>query len=134
MTTKVSCSPYETKNQIPQKRNLVFGPSGETRTRGILLPKQARYQLRYTWLSCDEGYYTHLSFKKQPQNSKKNLHASPFFLFFLSRCFAVLPFVHRSFFFSRPELAVEGTQNADGQILQHFCFFRAIMATLEVNR
>ena len=25
-----------------------FGPSGETRTRGILLPKQARYQLRYT--------------------------------------------------------------------------------------
>ena len=24
------------------------GPSGETRTRGILLPKQARYQLRYT--------------------------------------------------------------------------------------
>ena len=27
-----------------------FGPSGETRTRGILLPKQARYQLRYTWI------------------------------------------------------------------------------------
>ena len=26
----------------------VFGPSGETRTPGILLPKQARYQLRYT--------------------------------------------------------------------------------------
>ena len=25
-----------------------FGPSGETRTPGILLPKQARYQLRYT--------------------------------------------------------------------------------------
>ena len=24
------------------------GPSGETRTPGILLPKQARYQLRYT--------------------------------------------------------------------------------------
>ena len=29
---------------------LLFGPSGETRTRGILLPKQARYQLRYTWI------------------------------------------------------------------------------------
>ena len=29
---------------------LYFGPSGETRTRGILLPKQARYQLRYTWI------------------------------------------------------------------------------------
>ena len=29
------------------------GPSGETRTPGILLPKQARYQLRYTrLLSC----------------------------------------------------------------------------------
>ncbi len=28
-----------------------FGPSGETRTRGILLPKQARYQLRYTWIT-----------------------------------------------------------------------------------
>ena len=27
-----------------------FGPSGETRTPGILLPKQARYQLRYTRL------------------------------------------------------------------------------------
>ena len=27
---------------------LPLGPSGETRTRGILLPKQARYQLRYT--------------------------------------------------------------------------------------
>ena len=26
------------------------GPSGETRTPGILLPKQARYQLRYTRL------------------------------------------------------------------------------------
>ena len=29
----------------------MFGPSGETRTPGILLPKQARYQLRYTRLS-----------------------------------------------------------------------------------
>ena len=29
-----------------------FGPSGETRTRGILLPKQARYQLRYTRITC----------------------------------------------------------------------------------
>ena len=27
-----------------------FGRSGETRTRGLLLPKQARYQLRYTQL------------------------------------------------------------------------------------
>ena len=30
--------------------NTRYGPSGETRTRGILLPKQARYQLRYTWI------------------------------------------------------------------------------------
>ena len=28
------------------------GPSGETRTPGILLPKQARYQLRYTRIFC----------------------------------------------------------------------------------
>ena len=42
-----------------------FGPSGETRTPGILLPKQARYQLRYTriWncficgLSCGLGRF-----------------------------------------------------------------------------
>ena len=33
-----------------QKPFPLFGPSGETRTRGILLPKQARYQLRYTWI------------------------------------------------------------------------------------
>ena len=41
------------------------GPSGETRTPGILLPKQARYQLRYTrlWncficgLSCGLGRF-----------------------------------------------------------------------------
>ena len=43
----------------------MFGPSGETRTPGILLPKQARYQLRYTriWncfiygLSCGLGRF-----------------------------------------------------------------------------
>ena len=37
-----------------------FGPSGETRTRGILLPKQARYQLRYTRMLFSEqgGLYT----------------------------------------------------------------------------
>lgn len=33
---------------IYAKTELFFGPSGETRTPGILLPKQARYQLRYT--------------------------------------------------------------------------------------
>ena len=31
-----------------RKQPFCNGPSGETRTRGILLPKQARYQLRYT--------------------------------------------------------------------------------------
>ena len=43
----------------------LVGPSGETRTPGILLPKQARYQLRYTriWncvicgLSCGLGHF-----------------------------------------------------------------------------
>ena len=43
-------SPLECKKQRWQKPSLFFGPSGETRTRGILLPKQARYQLRYTWI------------------------------------------------------------------------------------
>ena len=42
--------PLECKNWERQKPFPVFGPSGETRTRGILLPKQARYQLRYTWM------------------------------------------------------------------------------------
>ena len=56
------------KNEkIRQSLNLwrIFGPSGETRTPGILLPKQARYQLRYTrlWncficgLSCGLGRF-----------------------------------------------------------------------------
>ena len=35
----------------------IFGPSGETRTRGILLPKQARYQLRYTWILYNLSIY-----------------------------------------------------------------------------
>ena len=35
----------------------LLGPSGETRTRGILLPKQARYQLRYTWINVNFTYY-----------------------------------------------------------------------------
>ena len=38
------------KNGNGRKPFPFFGPSGETRTRGILLPKQARYQLRYTWM------------------------------------------------------------------------------------
>ena len=39
-----------TKVAIPLVSYLsfLFGRSGETRTHGILLPKQARYQLRYT--------------------------------------------------------------------------------------
>ena len=49
-----------------------FGPSGETRTPGILLPKQARYQLRYTrlWncficgLSCGLGRFLTTGFAK----------------------------------------------------------------------
>ena len=36
------------KDQIPFWYLVFFGPSGGTRTHGILLPKQARYQLRYT--------------------------------------------------------------------------------------
>ena len=38
------------KKNPPFVRTADFGPSGETRTPGILLPKQARYQLRYTRL------------------------------------------------------------------------------------
>ena len=47
---------YATVQQENTKRTALKGqfslrgPSGETRTRGILLPKQARYQLRYTWI------------------------------------------------------------------------------------
>ena len=37
----------------------VIGPSGETRTRGILLPKQARYQLRYTRLYKERAESSH---------------------------------------------------------------------------
>ena len=50
----------------------LYGPSGETRTPGILLPKQARYQLRYTrlWncficgLSCGLGRFLTTGFAK----------------------------------------------------------------------
>ena len=48
-----------------------FGPSGETRTRGILLPKQARYQLRYTRMRIrNELDYTPSAGKKQSQIAK----------------------------------------------------------------
>ena len=36
------------KKEMAKAISFFAGPSGETRTRGILLPKQARYQLRYT--------------------------------------------------------------------------------------
>ena len=39
-----------TKRTTRKGRFSLRGPSGETRTHGILLPKQARYQLRYTWI------------------------------------------------------------------------------------
>ena len=45
-----SLCPFYAKNGNDKKSFPFFGPSGETRTRGILLPKQARYQLRYTWM------------------------------------------------------------------------------------
>ena len=51
-------------------KDTLHGPSGETRTPGILLPKQARYQLRYTrlWicficgLSCGLGRFLTIGF------------------------------------------------------------------------
>ena len=46
LDVRVSDSKEIRRNGI--KPFLRIGPSGETRTRGILLPKQARYQLRYT--------------------------------------------------------------------------------------
>ena len=45
-----SSLPPSSKRGNGKKPFPLFGPSGETRTRGILLPKQARYQLRYTWI------------------------------------------------------------------------------------
>ena len=41
---KISATKYDTKF----KKWLYFGRSDRTRTCSILLPKQARYQLRYT--------------------------------------------------------------------------------------
>ena len=53
---RVSCT-CKQKNTIGHKSGLsYFGPSGETRTPGILLPKQARYQLRYTRLFDCRGF------------------------------------------------------------------------------
>ena len=45
------------------------GPSGETRTRGILLPKQARYQLRYT--RVPRGIIPHRGRKINPNLTAK---------------------------------------------------------------
>ena len=60
----VRVSPFKKRER--QKPFPLFGPSGETRTRGILLPKQARYQLRYTWMFVPRRpYYTRLPPKKQ---------------------------------------------------------------------
>ena len=42
----------KTKIQSSQKTTLYFGRSEEARTPDILLPKQARYQLRYTPIFC----------------------------------------------------------------------------------
>ena len=41
----------------PKKGRDIFGPSGETRTRDLLLPKQAPYQLGYT-RKCTWHYST----------------------------------------------------------------------------
>ena len=41
-------SPIKEENGHRKSGIRFLGPSGETRTPGILLPKQARYQLRYT--------------------------------------------------------------------------------------
>ena len=43
-------SPAKKENGHRKSGFRFLGPSGETRTPGILLPKQARYQLRYTRL------------------------------------------------------------------------------------
>ena len=39
-----------TAKDRPERRSFLYGPSDRIRTCGILLPKQARYQLRYTRL------------------------------------------------------------------------------------
>lgn len=47
-------------NKDRRQRSTVFynGPSGKSRTPGILLPKQARYQLRHTWIfTFSAGYH-----------------------------------------------------------------------------
>ena len=43
-----STSHFKIKNMRHQWHLIFFGPSDRIRTCGILLPKQARYQLRYT--------------------------------------------------------------------------------------
>ena len=50
---------------------LFFGPSGETRTRGILLPKQARYQLRYTWIELYSMLFIAISQGKKREETDK---------------------------------------------------------------
>ena len=51
-----STSPLKIKNMRHQWHLIFFGPSDRIRTCGILLPKQARYQLRYTRLSSDRAH------------------------------------------------------------------------------
>ena len=58
--------------------NTRYGPSGETRTRGILLPKQARYQLRYTWKYL--AHYTRTGKKMQLENVETLLCISRYIL------------------------------------------------------
>ena len=51
LTLVVSIPESVSKNKAPVTecdRHFLFGRSDGTRTHGILLPKQARYQLRYT--------------------------------------------------------------------------------------
>ena len=56
VTTELRVSLCMKKCRRGTNRSCIFGPSGETRTPGILLPKQARYQLRYTRLFDCRGF------------------------------------------------------------------------------
>ena len=50
----------------------IYGPSDRIRTCGILLPKQARYQLRYTRISVNASIVTVL-----PDLSRESVKRAP---------------------------------------------------------
>ena len=74
----VSCHtlfPHQNKKarQFISNQRAISGRSGETRTRGLLLPKQARYQLRNTPWYWIPWYYTFFWAIRQSRRRKKQV-------------------------------------------------------------